>query len=83
MTFEVNPQSSNSLEGHQCFAEGRDRMASLRSARRSNWDVQKDQKYKINLQEAKGLDFRKVRSHPKVSASHPSTNFSSLYAISK
>ena len=57
MTFEVNPQSSNSLGGHQCFAGG---AASLRSARRSNWNVRKDQKFKINLQESKDLDFKKV-----------------------
>lgn len=58
MTFEVNPPSGNGQGGHQCL--GKSHHDWHQSAKRSNWNVRKDQKFKINLERSKDHNSRKV-----------------------
>ena len=60
MTFEVNPPTGSGNGGHQCFEGGKSHMGWHQSAKRSNWNVRKDQKFKINLERSKDRNSRKV-----------------------
>lgn len=66
MNFEVDPPKEiSSNYDHQCYDGQRGSFGAFElheSAKRSNWNVMKDQKFKISLEKARGQHSRKVNT---------------------
>ena len=72
MSFEVNPPAPNGPGSHhQCYDDQRGSWnEALQPAKRSNWNVFKDQKFKISLEKHKGSHQSKKVQEPVIAPSY-------------